>query len=140
METSESSNQNSQPSLLCSIRGVAVVATPEELVRQNILSILQKKWLCPRSLIQVEKALHPLRRRFDIVVFYNTGTSLKPLLLIECKAGKNAPTALQQLLGYNVTLQAPFIAVADATQFLCYSAAGNLIPSPSYEQLVKINV
>jgi hypothetical protein len=138
METSESSNQNKY--LLCSIRGVAVAATPEELVRQNILSILQKKWHCPRSLIQVEKAIQPLRRRFDIVVFYNTGTSLKPLLLIECKAGNNAPTALQQLLGYNVTIQAPFIAIADATQFLCYSADGTLIPTPSYEQLVKIKI
>lgn len=137
METLASSNQNSPSHLICSARGVAVQATPEELVRQRLLYHLREKLGFPKSLISLERMVAPLRRRFDVVIFYQTAEQLKPLLLIECKAKKGGQAAMRQLLGYNALIQAPFIGLGDADGFRCYTAAGEEVPIPTYQALLQ---
>ncbi len=71
----------------------------------------------PKGLIAVEKdisslALPRLSRRIDILCLTPGVVGMRPLLLIECKAGKLTPDAEKQVLGYNDAIGAPFIALA----------------------------
>ena len=78
----------------------------------------------PKGLIAVEKELFSLPhlkgqklplRRMDILVFgknIHPLYSLYPLLIIECKKDKLTDAALQQVIGYNYYVKAPFVAVA----------------------------
>jgi hypothetical protein len=125
-------------SLNCLIRKQKVEATEEEKVRQRLLHRMIQELGYPKSLIQVEKAISPLRRRFDIVVFYKVEDRLLPLLLVECKAEKIEPNSLRQLLGYNASIQAPFLGLADASCFSCFSADGTPVDVPSYVHLQEL--
>ena len=52
-------------------------------------------------------------RRLDILCYMQDSVlGLTPLLLIECKRGGVGPSALDQVIGYNAFVNAPFIAVA----------------------------
>ncbi|HXF28511.1 MAG TPA: type I restriction enzyme HsdR N-terminal domain-containing protein [Chlamydiales bacterium] len=129
--------------LLCLIRKVEVVATPEERVRQALLHTMIQKWGYPASLISVEKSLtelssHPFlpRRRVDIVAYYNEGETLEPLLLIECKAERFQEPAWRQLLGYNHTIQAPFFAIGAKESLYCFSSDGTPVEGEPYFQVL----
>lgn len=117
----------------CLIRKENVAATPEEQVRQGVLHHLVNDLQFPASHISVEKALHQMPhlrlsgldlpdRRADIVCYgkgIHAQHDLYPLLLIECKAVKLTPRVISQVSGYNVFMQAYFIAVVnrDEVQF-----------------------
>lgn len=105
--------------MLCLIRKKNVPATPEEQVRQACIAWMVDKLGYPRSCFVVEKGIKDLPhlqgldlpfpdRRLDILV-YPLG---KPLLIIECKAGKMDDTALRQLMGYRHWIGAPLVALA----------------------------
>jgi hypothetical protein len=107
--------------LVCLVRSIAVPDTPEEQVRQHLLSHLIGAFGCPRSLIGVEVSLKAVvpwyghqmpSRRLDIVCFFHHQGLLRPLLIIECKAARPASKAISQLNGYNFFVQAPAIALA----------------------------
>lgn len=107
--------------LVCLVRSIPVQDTPEERVRQHLLAHLLGPFGCARSLTGVEVALkslalssHPLipRRRVDIVCFSIHKGALAPLLMIECKASRPLPRAINQLNGYNFFVKAPFLAIA----------------------------
>jgi hypothetical protein len=112
--------------LCCLVRGVKVVATPEERVRQALIARMVDELGYPRSLLAVEKAIHQLphlsqtpslpNRRTDLLCF-STGTGrsfLYPLLLVECKAALPlTEKVLQQVVGYNEYVQAPYIAIVN---------------------------
>ncbi len=107
--------------LVCLVRSIPVQDTPEERVRQHLLSHLIGAFGCPRSLIGVEVPLQSLvgccrrpvpRRRMDIVCFFLDRGALSPLLVIECKASKPLPGAVSQLNGYNFFIHAPLVALA----------------------------
>lgn len=114
-------------SLFCIIRKGWVAASPEEIVRQRILlhMIDQKKF--PASLVAVEQPLRRLshlsstgiknipNRRADIICFAKSsaGNSLHPLLVIECKSIKLAPSVINQVVGYNHFIGSRFIAIAN---------------------------
>ena len=68
-----------------SIRKRFVALTPEEWVRQHVISFLVNEKNFPASLMAVEMflKLNKLPKRADVVVFSKEG---KPIVLIECKA------------------------------------------------------
>ena len=51
------------------------------------------------------------RRRFDVLAFASGEVGLVPLLLIECKAEEIDENARQQVIGYNDSVRARFIAL-----------------------------
>jgi hypothetical protein len=91
----------------CRIRNRLVALTPEEKVRQRLVSQMIDELGFPKGLISVEKAIGP--RRFDIVCYTKEMT---PLLLIECKAEMLNEKALRQVFGYNEMIRAPFLSLA----------------------------
>ena len=66
------------------IRKKWILTTPEEIVRQNCWKFLHFEKNYPRGLITIEKELkiNQIKKRFDIVIYDNTGA---PNILIECK-------------------------------------------------------
>ncbi len=103
-----------------------VRATPEELVRQRWLQRMVGELGYPRELLVVEKQIAELLhlnssslpdRRVDILC-YGKGpdSSLFPLLLIECKADPLSEDAVNQVIGYNHHVQAPFAAIVNGEE------------------------
>jgi hypothetical protein len=92
-------------------------------------------WGYPKSLISVEKAVKT--RRYDVLV--HARKTLKPLLLIECKAEKLTEAAKIQALGYNETIGAPFISLVSANEILTFWYEGSELISvpflPKYDEL-----
>ncbi len=131
------------------IRGKHVPATPEELIRQSLLYIMIYRLHFPKELIAIEKQLSELphlnglsslpERRADIICFANNihpDYPLYPLLLVECKEGKVSREAIEQALGYNHYVKAPYIAVAgsDGVQLI---HPQKVLFLPSYHQLLE---
>lgn len=113
--------------IYCPFRKEHVAAQPEEVVRQNLLGLMTEKLGYPKGCIVIEKALSQLPhlpvslrkgapdRRVDILVYRNhPEKGLVPLLLIECKAVPLKHAALQQVVGYNHYVGAPYVAIANA--------------------------
>ena len=98
-----------QTQVFDSIRKKFVLLTPEEWVRQHALHFILDEKQYPAGLIEVEKqiTLFNTTKRVDILV---RDKSLKPLLLIECKATgiELTQTEINQLARYQLTIQAPY--------------------------------
>lgn len=124
------------------IRKRRVVFTPEELVRQYAIFVLTTQKGIPPSQIAIEKTIKTagLTKRVDIAVY---GKSLKLLLIIECKKPDISldQSVLDQVLRYNLSMKAPFVALTNATEILCcrVNEAGEPIAFfndfPDYTQL-----
>jgi hypothetical protein len=91
-----------------------VALTPEEWVRQHILHYLIHDKNYPQSLIAVERGieLNGLQKRFDIVIFSNTG---KPKMIVECKAPEEIlnEKVFEQIVRYNLVLNVDFLWVTN---------------------------
>ena len=136
-------NEKGTLQIFDSIRRKFVDVTPEEWVRQHIIHYLISQKQVPASMISVEKQLilNKTKRRTDIVVF---NSSLKPLLIIECKA----PTieinqlTINQALRYNLELQVPFVLLSNGLNHVFLKLSGDspsiLKEVPDYENLLKI--
>jgi hypothetical protein len=112
--------------LYCCIRKHYVAATPEEQVRQSLLSYMIQQLQFPPQLLAVEKALDQMphlavkpnlpTRRADILCFgqgIHPLNPIHPLLLIECKAVPLSDEVVRQTTGYNHYLQAYFVCMAN---------------------------
>lgn len=77
---------------------------PEEEIRRALIEKMVVELGFPKGLISIERAISS--RRYDVLVF---SPEMKPLLLIECKAAAAKEKALHQALGYNQSVNAPFI-------------------------------
>ncbi len=111
------------------VRSSWVVASKEEIVRQNLLQKMVKVLGYPKHLIGVEKSLSEMphlqeiktalpSRRVDVTCFMKGAKHfLVPLLAIECKHLCPGMPAFEQILGYNHYLQAPFIGIAAEDTF-----------------------
>lgn len=95
----------------CPIRNQWVANTPEEAVRQKLIQKMVAELGYPKGLISVEKKIG--KRRYDLVCYTQ---SMTPLLLVECKAGELNEAAARQAFGYNATVKAPFICLANAIE------------------------
>lgn len=129
-------------SIKCCLRNLWVAATPEEKVRQHLLQKMLQELGFPKGLIAVEKELEPaLQRRFDILCYWKQGESLRPLLVVECKAESSHKAAQKQVFGYNHHLQAPFLCIASPEETQTLWKVQQEIQSvpflPSYPQLVE---
>jgi type I site-specific restriction endonuclease len=98
----------------CLIRRKLLVLTPEEWVRQHLISFLNLSKGFSLEKISVEKQIQydGFTKRWDIVVY---DTDFKPLLLIECKA-PSVPISravMEQISVYQRKIQAPFLALSN---------------------------
>lgn len=120
------------------IRQRFVTATPEELVRQELLRRMIHLLGYPKGLIAVEKEFASLGRRADLVCYQK---HFSPLLVVECKRGECTADAREQVLGYNSALGAPFVCIAGQKEtFTFWFEQGELIRVPflpSYRDLCK---
>lgn len=102
------------------IRKKEVVLTPEELLRQLVLSYLLEVKKCPPHRIRTEIGIevNGLKKRCDIVVF---DADVKPWLLVECKSPKVRLTqaTFEQAARYNLHLKAPFLVATNGLNTYC---------------------
>jgi len=128
------------------IRKKWVTATPEEIVRQRLLFFMVKNLGYPEESLTVEKKIseivqgsHIPNRRLDILCF-NTQT-MRPLLLIECKATAIHERMFTQLIGYNFYIDASFICLANhKTVLLRWKKGETRRGIPNYSELVHVCV
>jgi len=110
-------NLNNRQEILDPVRHKFVTLTPEEWVRQHLISYLTHVKGYPVSIIGVEKQLilNKLPKRFDLVIFKRNGT---PLLLAECKAPGVEITekAFDQAARYNMLLQADYFLITNGLE------------------------
>lgn len=129
------------------IRRLAVKATPEEIIRQRWIQWMIKEGY-PPSLIAVEKELSTLphlqsvpslpNRRLDLLAYRK---EVVPLLLIECKALPLEPFMMDQLLGYNHYVKAPFVALVNDREILFADCRKEVVFSNrpyGYQELIQL--
>jgi type I site-specific restriction endonuclease len=124
------------------IRKKFVEATPEEWVRQHIIHYLINHKEVPASMISVEKQLllNNTKRRTDLVVFNST---LKPILIIECKAPEVEINQLtvNQALRYNLELNVASVFLSNGLNHvflkLGQNTSENLKEIPNYKNLLN---
>lgn len=99
------------------VRGIRLKLTPEEWVRRHVIGWLKGQGVQEVQIIQE----YPVRmngqmQRADVVVVTPSG---RPLLLVECKAADIAleQAELDQLVCYNMELQAPWIMLTNGQTF-----------------------
>jgi hypothetical protein len=109
-------NQNKEQ-IFCEWRKRWVRLTPEEWVRQQLLSRMVAELEYPSSFIAVEQAIAvgEVKKRCDAVVY---DRSMRPILLIECKAETVPLTqkTLDQALTYNRKLNVPNLLLHNGPQ------------------------
>ena len=112
---------NSKEYIFDEIRKKWILTTPEEIVRQNCWKFLHfEKKNYPLGLIAIEKEIkiNQTKKRFDIVIYDNTGA---PNILIECKSPEveiNDET-LQQILTYQRKINAKLLILTNGTYTYC---------------------
>jgi type I restriction and modification enzyme subunit R-like protein len=123
------------------IRRSFVALTPEEWVRQHVIHFLKFEKKYPAGLMDIEKqiTLFNTTKRVDILV---RDTSLKPLLLIECKASEIelTQTEINQLARYQITLQASYCMLTNGMNHVVMKLKGKevifLKELPLYEEVI----
>ena len=124
------------------IRKQWVMLTPEEWVRQHIIHYLINHKEVPASMISVEKQLllNNTKRRTDLVVFNST---LKPILIIECKAPEVEINQLtvNQALRYNLELNVASVFLSNGLNHVFLKLGQNtseiLKEIPNYKNLLN---
>ena len=106
--------QNGKQYVLCAWRRKYVRLTPEELVRQTSLQLLENEYGFPHNLIAVEVPIEVagLKKRCDAIVY---SQQMQPLMLIEFKA-ESVPLTQQvfdQAAIYNRHLHVPYLMLSN---------------------------
>jgi len=118
------------------VRKDYVVLQPEELVRQMLCLYLIEEKGYPLSRFQLERGVltNDKRGRYDIIIY---DKAVKPWMLIECKSHKVnlSQAVVDQLGGYNRTINAPYLMVSNGLQTICYRSETTDVV---YEQLVEL--
>lgn len=96
-----------------------VALTPEEWVRQQLLTQFIQILEIPHTWIAVEKEIevNKLRKRFDVLIYDGQGN---PFCLIECKAPDVplTPSVLDQLLRYHQQISVPYLMISNGAETL----------------------
>jgi hypothetical protein len=102
--------QNGKQYVLCAWRRKYVRLTPEELVRQTTLQLLEDEYGFPHGLVGVEVPIEVagLKKRCDAIVY---NQQMQPLMLLEFKAPTVPLTqeVFDQAAIYNRHLQVPYL-------------------------------
>ncbi len=130
-------SDNGVPMIFDLVRKKWLQLTPEEWVRQHLLNYLIHVEAYPASSIAVEKEikLNDTKKRFDVVVY---DRSLKPFLVVECKAPYIALDQLvvEQALRYNLILKAPYLMISNGISDLIFKANSEPSPLPPASELI----
>lgn len=110
------------------IREKLIYITPEETVRQQVISYIIKTLKVPANMIRVEESLLHYgvksRGRVDILLHkYNKEKDeLNPLCVIECKAPQNMldTNVLKQMVGYCDALYCDYGMITNGSEMYCY--------------------
>jgi hypothetical protein len=112
--------QNGKDYIFDRLRKQYVRLTPEEHVRQHFVNYLIEYKLFPESLLANEMgiSLANVKKRCDTIVY---DKYLKPLVIIEYKSPAVAITqqTFDQISGYNIALQVPWLIVSNGLQHFC---------------------
>lgn len=112
--------ENGKQYIFCQVRKKFLVLTPEEWVRQNLISFLSKEHGYPVSLMKIEREVKGGHRqkRADLIIYNTSG---KPQLLLECKAPteKLSNETFFQLGRYNRFINAALLLVSNGLQHYC---------------------
>lgn len=107
-------NSENKVAIFDEIRKKFIILTPEEWVRQHVVSFILEEKKYPKSHINVEKLIkvNDLNKRYDVVVFQPNGDLH---LLVECKAPevKITQNTFDQIARYNLTLKAKYLMVTN---------------------------
>ena len=102
--------QHGKQYVLCAWRRKYVRLTPEELVRQTTLQLLEDEYGFPHGLVGVEVPIEVagLKKRCDAIVY---NQQMQPLMLLEFKAPTVPLTqeVFDQAAIYNRHLQVPYL-------------------------------
>jgi hypothetical protein len=136
--------ENGVRSVFCQVRKRFVVLTPEEWVRQNMVSHLHVDLGFPVSLMRIERKVSGGARtkRADIVLCNPDGTAL---MLVECKAPTESLSkeTFFQAGRYNRELNAALILISNGMHHYCckLSSDGNvefLQTIPTYNEALAL--
>ena len=107
-------NSENKIAIFDEIRKKFILLTPEEWVRQHVVSFLLQEKKYPKSYINVEKLIKffDLNKRYDVVVYQPNGAIY---LLIECKAPEVNVTqdTFDQIARYNLKLKAKYLMITN---------------------------
>lgn len=108
------------------IRKKFVDLSPEEWVRQNLVSYLINQKHYPKSLFSIETGLrlNKTQKRTDIIVY---NTDKKICILAECKAPnvKITKRVAEQALRYNLVHNADYVALTNGIVHVYYQIIDN---------------
>jgi hypothetical protein len=110
------------------IRKSYVALTPEEWVRQHVIHFLKFEKKYPAGLMDIEKqiTLFNTTKRVDILV---RDITLKPLLLIECKATdiELTQTEINQLARYQIAIEASYCMLTNGMKHVVMKLDGDKV-------------
>ena len=135
--------QNGKQYVLCAWRRKYVRLTPEELVRQTTLQLLEDEYGFPHGLIGVEIPIDVagLKKRCDAIVY---NQQMQPLMLLEFKAPTVPLTqeAFDQAAIYNRHLQVPYLMLCNGQNSIVAQVLEKhyqFLPAiPNYSKLLNI--
>jgi hypothetical protein len=112
--------ENGKTMIFDAIRKKFLVLSPEEWVRQNFISFLQKDKGYPGSLLKQEAPLkyNTLKKRADILAYDLQGI---PALMVECKAPgvKISQDVFDQIARYNMVFRVRYLIVTNGLDHYC---------------------
>ncbi len=115
------------------LRKMEVALTPEESVRQDVISWLNARLGIPMQMMMSEYSFrfNSMLYRADVVVF---GRDLKPLMLVECKAPsvKLDKTVIEQGMRYNMVLNVQYMMFTNGVKMCFFERVGE---GPEYRML-----
>lgn len=120
MHTQRLKEEDGKQFIFCWVRKKFLVLTPEEWVRQNLISFLQHDLTYPLSLMKIERQVKGGARtkRADLIICNPQGQAQ---LLIECKAPneKLGKETFFQLGRYNRHINAELLLISNGMQHYC---------------------
>ena len=107
-------NKENKSYIFDRVRKKWLLCTQEEWVRIHCLYYFVETKDYPESLIRIEQELklYNTLKRFDLLI---ADSSMKPFILIECKApyAKITQKTFDQILRYNLELKCPYLMISN---------------------------
>ena len=129
------------------IREKLICVTPEETVRQKVISYLLKEMKIPKELLDVEAALADYEvkspRRADILILNEDDEARYPIAVIECKAPDVAidDRGVEQVWDYCKKLHAEYAVITNSYDFRFYhydeKCFMQMDDIPDYEEMLE---
>src|SRR5208283_3601745 len=136
-------SRNAKSAYYDPIRGILILKTPEETVRQEFLYMLQNKYQVPLDAIEVEyppsKHTGKSKKRADIIIF----SDQKPIMVIECKDSYTPliDNVFEQCRDYADHLGCKLLAITNGDYTKAYHNLNNdwreMEAFPSFNQMLQ---